>query len=58
MESVGQVLRVTVSPQKRKPYSFDGRFFMRIGANSQQMSNAEVEDLFYAVGRLHFDGKP
>ena len=49
---------MVVPPQKRKPYSFGGRFFMRIGANSQQMSNAEVEDLFYAVGRLHFDGKP
>ena len=58
VESVGRVLRVVVAPQKRKPYSFGGQFFMRIGANSQQMSNAEVEDLFYAVGRLHFDGKP
>ena len=58
VESVDRVLRVVVQPQKRKPYSFGGRFFMRIGANSQQMSNAEVEDLFYAVGRLHFDGKP
>ena len=58
VESVGRVLRVVVPPQKRKPYSFGGRFFMRIGANSQQMSNTEVEDLFYAVGRLHFDGKP
>ena len=58
VESVGRVLRVVVPPQKRKPYSFGGLFFMRIGANSQQMSNAEVEDLFYAVGRLHFDGKP
>ena len=58
VESVGRVLRVFVPPQKRKPYSFGGRFFMRIGANSQQMSTAEVEDLFYAVGRLHFDGKP
>ena len=58
VESVGRVLCVVVPPQKRKPYSFGGRFFMRIGANSQQMSNAEVEDLFYAVGRLHFDGKP
>lgn len=58
VESVGRVLRVTVPPQKRKPYSFGGRFFMRTGANSQQMSNTEVEDLFYAVGRLHFDGKP
>ena len=58
VESVGRVLRVDVPPQKRKPDSFGGRFFMRVGANSQQMSNAEVEDLFYAVGRLHFDGKP
>ena len=31
---------------------------MRDGASSQQMSNAEVEDLFYAAGRLHFDRKP
>jgi len=58
VESVGRALRIVVPPQKRKPYSFGGRFFMRIGANSQQMSNAEVEDLFYAVGRLHFDRKP
>ena len=58
VESMGLVLRVVVPPQKRKPYSFGGRFFMRIGASSQQMSTAEVEDLFYAVGRLHFDGKP
>ena len=58
VESVDRVLRLIVPPQKRKPYSFGGRFFMRIGANSQQMSNTEVEDLFYAVGSLHFDGKP
>ena len=58
VESMDRVLRVVVPSQKHKPYSFGGRFFMRIGANSQQMSNAEVEDLFYAVGRLHFDGKP
>ena len=58
IESVGRVLRMTVPPQKRKPYFFGGRFFMRIGANSQQMSNAKVEYLFYAVGRLHFDKTP
>ena len=58
VESVGEILRVDVPPQKRKPYSFGGRFFMRDGASRQQMSNAEVEDLFYAAGRLHFDRKP
>ena len=58
VESVDQVLQVNVPPQKRKPYSFGGRFFMRIGASSQQMSNPEIEDLFYAVGRIHFDRTP
>ena len=58
VESAGSVVRVLVPRQMRKPYSFGGRFFMREGANSQQMSNAEVEDLFYAVGRLHFDKTP
>ena len=57
-ESLGDVLRVVVPPQKRKPYSFGGRFFMRDGASSRQLSNAEVEELFYAAGRLHFDRKP
>ena len=56
VESVGEVLRVAVPPQKRKPYSFGGRFFMRDGASSQQMSNAEVEELFYVAGRLHSTG--
>ena len=55
VERVGEVLCVVVPPQERKPYSFGGRFFIRDGANSQQMSNEEVENLFYAVGRLHFD---
>ena len=58
VESIGEVLRVAVPPQKRKPYSFGGRFFVRDGASSRQMSNAEIEDLFYAAGRLHFDRKP
>ena len=50
--------KIVVPPQNRKPYSFGGRFFMRDGASSRQMSNAEVEELFYAAGRLHFDRKP
>ena len=58
VESAGEVLRVAVPPQKRKPYSFGGRFFMRDGASSRQLSSAEIEDLFYAAGRLHFDKKP
>ena len=58
VESFGEVLSVVVPPQERKPYSCGGRFFIRDGASSQQMSNAEVENLFYTVGRLHFDKQP
>ena len=40
VEGVDRVLRVVVPPQKRKPYSFGGRFFMRIGSAN---SHADVE---------------
>lgn len=58
IDRIAQVLRVSVPPQDRKPYSFGGRFFKRVGASSQQMSRIEVEDLFYSAGRLHFDRTP
>ena len=58
IDAIDEVLRVTVSTQPHKPYSFGGRFFRRDGATSQQMARAEIEDLFYAAGRLHFDRTP
>ena len=58
IDKVGDILRVTVPAQSHQPYSFRGRFFRRDGATSQQMSTAEIEDLFYAAGRLHFDKTP
>ena len=58
IDSIDQVLRPTVLPQDRKPYSFGGRFFKRVEASSQQMSRIEVEDLFYSAGRFHLDRTP
>ena len=58
VDAIDEVLRVTVPPQPHKPYSYGGRFFRRDRATSQRMSTAEIEDLFYAVGRLHFDRTP
>ncbi|MDE2762769.1 MAG: hypothetical protein OXQ94_02900 [Gemmatimonadota bacterium] len=43
---------VRVPSQRGKPYSFGGRFFMRDGASSQQMSRDEVHELFHAVGAI------
>jgi ATP-dependent DNA helicase RecG len=40
VESVGEVLCVTVPEQHSNPYAFGGKFFLRDGATSQQMSRA------------------
>ncbi len=58
VESVGEVMRVTVPPQKYKPYSIGWRAFVREGSGSRRLTNAEIRDLYYAVGRAHFDKEP
>ena len=55
IESVGQVLCVRVPAQQGKPYSFGGRFFIREGASSQQMSREQIREFFYREGVIHFD---
>ena len=49
------VLCVTVPAQHSKPYSFGGKFFIREGASSQQMSREEIREFFYKEGLIHFD---
>ncbi|MBI9082792.1 MAG: putative DNA binding domain-containing protein [Desulfobacterales bacterium] len=58
VESAGGVLLVTVPVQHGKPYSFGGKFFMRKGASSQQMSREEIRDFFFKEGLIHFDEMP
>ena len=58
VESMGEVLVVTIPPQRGKPYSFGGKFFMREGASSQQMSRDEIRELFFAEGAIRFDRSP
>jgi len=58
VDSVGQVMCVTVPEQHSKPYSFGGKFFMREGATSQQMSREEIREFFFKEGLIHFDETP
>jgi len=58
VESVRGVLVVTVPAQHSKPYSFGGKFFIREGASSQQMSREEIREFFYKEGLIHFDETP
>ncbi len=55
MESIDSVISVNIPPQNRKPYSFQGKYYLREGANSQQMSRDELAEFFYEVGFIHFD---
>ena len=55
IQSVDGVLCVTVPAQHSKPYSFGGKFFIREGANCQQMSRAEIREFFYKEGLIRFD---
>ena len=56
--SVDDVLCVTVPEQHGKPYSFGGKFFLRVGATSQQMSRDEIREFFFREGLVRFDEAP
>ncbi|MCD6584681.1 MAG: putative DNA binding domain-containing protein [Desulfobacteraceae bacterium] len=58
IESVGKVLVVSVPAQNSKPYSFAGKFYLRDGASSQQMSRDEIREFFFKEGVIHFDETP
>ena len=58
LESVGRVLCATVPAQQSKPYSYGGRFFMREGASSQQMTRDEIREFFFEEGLIRFDETP
>nr|VFJ53794.1 MAG: Predicted transcriptional regulator, contains HTH domain [Candidatus Kentron sp. FM]VFJ64070.1 MAG: Predicted transcriptional regulator, contains HTH domain [Candidatus Kentron sp. FM]VFK14093.1 MAG: Predicted transcriptional regulator, contains HTH domain [Candidatus Kentron sp. FM] len=55
MESINDVLCVRIPKQHKRPYSFGGKFFMREGASSQQMSRDGIRESFFREGQIHFD---
>lgn len=57
-ESVDDVMVVSVPLQKGKPYSSAGKFYLRDGATSQQMSRDEIRAFFFEEGVVHFDETP
>ncbi|MCK4905692.1 putative DNA binding domain-containing protein [bacterium] len=48
---------ITVSEGNNKPYSVSGHFYLRIGANSQQLNRDEIKDFFQIEGLVVFDEK-
>ena len=58
VESIGDVLAMSVPAQNSKPYSFAGKFYLREGASSQQLSRNEIREFFFQEGVIHFDETP
>ncbi|MDO9536721.1 MAG: ATP-binding protein [Thermoplasmata archaeon] len=57
VEGFENILVVEVTEGTRKPYSTSGRFYLRIGANSQQLKREEIRRFFQEEGMILFDEK-
>ncbi len=58
IEKVGNILVIHVPEGEKKPYSYSGKFYIRQGPNSQQLSRDEIRDLFRNERLLLFDEIP
>ena len=58
MNSVNGVLCITIPEQHGKPYAFGGKYYIREGASSQQMSRDEIREFFFKEGLIRFDKTP
>ena len=55
LTTVDNILVVEVPEGLQKPYSINGKFFLRTGPNSQQLNRNEVQDFFKKERRVFFD---
>jgi len=58
IEIIENMIVINVIEGKNKPYSIGGKFYLRIGANSQQMQRDEIREFFQKEGLVLFDEKP
>lgn len=57
LEKVDNVLIINIPEGKDKPHSTGGKFYLRFGPNSQQLSRDEVRDFFINEQIILFDQK-
>ncbi len=58
IETIENMAVINIEEGKNKPYSVGGKFYLRIGANSQQMQRDEIREFFQKEGLVLFDEKP
>jgi ATP-dependent DNA helicase RecG len=54
---VDNILITTVPKGSKKPYSVNGKFYIREAANSQQLKRDEIREFFYKEHLVYFDEK-
>lgn len=52
---INDITVIDVPEGVKKPYSVKGQFYVRIGANSQQLNRDEIKKFFQKEGQLTFD---
>lgn len=57
IEDVEPLLVIDVEEGAGKPYSVNGKFYVRYGANSQQLNRDEIRDFFKDENLISFDAK-
>ena len=57
LEEVDNILVVNVPEGTNKPYSVNGKFYLRYGPNSQQLSRDEIREFFLKEGLILWDEK-
>lgn len=58
LEAIDNVLIIEVPEGIKKPYSTNGKFFIRYGTNSQQLTRNEIREFFQKEGLILWDEKP
>ncbi|MBF0572125.1 MAG: putative DNA binding domain-containing protein [Candidatus Omnitrophica bacterium] len=58
LEEIEGILIINIPESKEKPHSTGGKFYVRQGANSQQLSRNEIRDFFISENLIHFDEIP
>ena len=58
LETFANILIINVPEGKNKPYSANGKFYVRQGTNSQQLTREEIREFFQKEGKISFDEKP
>ena len=57
-EDLENILVIHVPEGKKKPYTANGQFFLRVGATSQQLNRDEIKEFFQKENLIFFDNQP